>query len=215
MDYDALYRHRFKNVNQQQRNNVWKLISEYLTSLAGNPERVLDPACGLGEFINNCQATERWASDLAMKGSELHPSIKFIQGNFLEVNLPDEYFDLIFISNVLEHLPSQFDVNEFLVHARKKLRTGGKIIVIGPNFKYCYKEYFDCADHIIPLTNISLEEHLIAAGLTIENNTARFLPYSFRSKLPAFSLTTRLYLRFRLFWRVLGKQFLLIASKDK
>ena len=41
----------------------------------------------------------------------------------------------------------------------------------------------------------------------------RFLPYSFRSRLPAWRWTTNAYLRFSPVWRVLGKQFLLVATK--
>ena len=59
MDYEALYKHRFKDVNQDERNKVWGVISQYITSLAGSPIRVLDPACGLGEFINFCPSEEK------------------------------------------------------------------------------------------------------------------------------------------------------------
>jgi SAM-dependent methyltransferase len=214
MDYDALYKHRFKDVKQDERNKVWNVVSGYITSLAGQPERVLDPACGLGEFINFCPANEKWAADMGMDGSSLDRSIKFSSGSFLEVDLPDEYFDLIYLSNVLEHLPSQLAVNEFLIHARKKLRRGGVVIVMGPNFKYCSDEYFDCADHTTILTHIAVEEHLVAAGLLPTLTVARFLPYSFRSRLPSFEITTRLYLKIPFSWRLLGKQFLLVARKE-
>lgn len=214
MDYEALYKHRFKDVDQNERNKVWKVISQYITSLAGSPIRVLDPACGLGEFINFCPAGEKWAADLGMDGATLSPGIKFISGGFLDIELPDEYFDLIYLSNVLEHLPSQLAVNEFLVHARKKLKKGGVVIVMGPNFKYCADEYFDCADHTTILTHVAVEEHLVAAGLVTEQVVPRFMPYSFRSRLPSFEITTRLYLRFPTVWRILGKQFLLVARKS-
>ena len=42
---------------------------------------------------------------------------------------------------------------------------------------------------------------------------SRFLPYSFRSRLPANARTTRLYLSAPALWRVLGKQFLVIARR--
>ena len=213
MDYEALYKHRFKDVDQGERNKVWKVISRYVTSLAGSPSRVLDPACGLGEFINFCPASEKWAADLGMDGAALSPDIKFLSGAFLDIELPDDYFDLIFLSNVLEHLPSQVAVNEFLVHARKKLNSGGSLIIMGPNFKYCSTDYFDCADHTTILTHVAVEEHLVAAGLETQKVVPRFLPYSFRSRLPSFEITTRLYLTFPAIWKVLGKQFLLVARK--
>lgn len=213
MDYVALYAHRFKNVNQGSRNNVWKEISKYIFEISKRPESVLDPACGLGEFINFCPAPERWASDMGMSGEKIHPDVRFAQGSFDELPLPDEYFDLIYLSNVLEHLESQLAVNRFLIHARSKLKSGGRVIIMGPNFKYCADEYFDCADHTIILTHVSAEEHLVAAGFTPELTIPKFLPYSFRSKLPSFGFTTNLYLRFKPAWRLLGKQFLLIGVK--
>jgi SAM-dependent methyltransferase len=214
MDYEALYKHRFKAVDKDARNRVWKATSQYVTLLAGSPSRVLDPACGFGEFINFCPANEKWAADLGMDGAALAPDIKFLSGAFLDIELPDDYFDLIFLSNVLEHLPSQVAVNEFLVHARKKLNSGGFLITMGPNFKYCSRDYFDCADHTTILTHLSVEEHLVAAGLEIQKVVPRFLPYSFRSRFPSFEITTRLYLRHPILWKLFGKQFLLVARKS-
>jgi 2-polyprenyl-3-methyl-5-hydroxy-6-metoxy-1,4-benzoquinol methylase len=213
MDYAALYRYRFKNVNQLQRIKVWSPISRFVTSLADSPVRVLDPACGLGEFINSCPATEKWAADLGLDGSTLEKSINFIQGSFFDINLPDAYFDLIFLSNFLEHMKDQEQVHECLNLARTKLRPGGVIIVMGPNFRHCPKEYFDCSDHTVILTHVSVEEHLHTAGFEIRRNVPRFLPYSFRSRLPAWNWTTNIYLKLPFLWRILGKQFLLIATK--
>jgi len=41
----------------------------------------------------------------------------------------------------------------------------------------------------------------------------KFLPYSFRGHLPPSAAPTRLYLRFRPAWRLLGKQFLVIGRR--
>lgn len=214
MDYEALYAHRFKGVNQVARDAVWRVVSRYIFDIAGHPNRVLDPACGLGEFINSCPAEERWASDLGMSGNRLDPNVRFTRGSFLDSSAPDDYFDLIYLSNVLEHLDSQFAVNQFLLHAKSKLRSGGRVVIMGPNFKYCADEYFDCADHTTILTHVSVEEHLVAAGFQPSLTIPRFLPYSFRSKLPSFGFTTSLYLRSKPIWRFFGKQFLLIGTKE-
>lgn len=213
MDFKALYEFRFRDIDQNSRDKVWSIISPFITSKAGKPSRVLDPACGLGEFINFCPAPERWAADLGLDGSSLDQSVKFVQGSFLETDLPDEYFDLVFLSNVLEHMDNQLMVNRFLTRAYEKLRPGGIVIVMGPNFKFCANEYFDCADHSVVLTHISVEEHLAAAHFELIETNSRFLPYSFRSRLPATRITTSMYLRSKLAWRLLGKQFLLIAQR--
>ena len=214
VDYKALYDFRFRDVNQQSRNNVWQVISPFITKKAGSPTRVLDPACGFGEFINSCPASERWASDLGMDGTSLQTGVKFLPGSFFDVDVPDEYFDLVFLSNVLEHMDNQQMVNSFLVQAFSKLRPGGTVIVMGPNFKFCADEYFDCADHSVILTHMSVEEHLASAHFEIVETHPKFLPYSFRSRLPATRITTKLYLNSKWAWRFLGKQFLVIAKKS-
>ena len=55
---------------------------------------------------------------------------------------------------------------------------------MGPNFRYCSHEYFDCADHTLIFTHVAIEEHLYAAGFEPERIVPRFLPYSFRGRLP-------------------------------
>jgi len=54
---------------------------------------------------------------------------------------------------------------------------------------------------------------LYAAGFDITAVRPRFLPYSFRGLLPPSPLLTRTYLRTPALWRLLGKQFLVIARK--
>jgi hypothetical protein len=96
---------------------------------------------------------------------------------------------------------------------RDRLAPGGRIAIMGPNFRYCAKEYFDCADHTVILTHVGVEEHLYAAGFDVEAVEPRFLPYSFRGRLPASAALTRRYLGLPLAWRLLGKQFLAIGRR--
>ena len=49
-------------------------------------------------------------------------------------------------------------------------------------------------------------------GSTIESVLPRYLPYSFRGHLPPSERLTRLYLRNPWAFRLLGKQFLVIAT---
>lgn len=211
MDYDALYRFRFRDIDQAKRVDVWKVISKFIYEKCDEPEVTLDGACGLGEFINSVPSHERWALDLGINGENLDSAINFQQTSFTAAELPVGYFDLIFLSNVLEHLQNQYEVNDLLVRAKTLLGPQGQLAIMGPNFKYCVKEYFDCADHFVPLTHISVSEHLAAAGYEIQSVIPRFLPYSFRSKLPAGPRLIGAYLRFPAVWRILGKQFLIIA----
>ena len=178
----------------------------------GNPQAVLDPAAGRGEFITAVPATERWAVDAVDQGADSgDQGVKVIISDIMDADLPDAYFDGIFISNFLEHLPGQDAIADLLARLRAAMRPGAAIAIIGPNFKYCPREYFDCADHTVILTHISVAEHLHAAGFELTAVYPRFLPYSFRGRLPASPLLTRAYLHLPLTWRLLGKQFLVLA----
>jgi hypothetical protein len=93
------------------------------------------------------------------------------------------------------------------------MRPGGVIAVLGPNFRYCAREYFDCADHTVALTHVAVEEHLYAAGFELRRVVPRFLPYSFRGRLPAAPRLVRAYLRMPIAWKVLGKQYLVVGER--
>jgi hypothetical protein len=215
IDYGRLYDFRFRRISDANRSAVWHEIAAYLAYRLGSPERVLDAAAGRGEFINAVPASERWAVDI-VDSPQLHrdPGVRTVIGNILEAELPRDHFDLIFASNLLEHFPSQEAVGSFLARMRSLLSPGGRIAVLGPNFRYCAREYFDCADHTLALTHTSVEEHVYAAGFTIDDVVPKFLPFSFRGRLPAGPRLVRAYLRFRLAWQLLGKQFLVVGHRD-
>src|SRR5262249_37562953 len=180
----------------------------------GRPDRALDPAAGRCEFINAVPARERWAIDQADYAErEAAPGVKLILSDALRADLPADHFDGIFVSNFLEHLASQDETAGFLERMEAALAPGGVIAVMGPNFRYCRREYFDCADHTLVYTRVSVAGPPYAAGLEPERVPPRFLPYSFRSRFPASPRLTRWYLRSRALWPVLGQQFLVIARK--
>ncbi len=213
MDYQRLYDFRFRHYHQGERQAVWSAITQDLFVRMGRPQIVLDPAAGRGEFISAVPAKERWAIDQVPSVTDLESQgIHTIVSDMFDVELPQEHFDGVLLSNVLEHLMSAEDVHRCLKKMRAAIRPGGVVAVLGPNFKYCTKNYFDCADHVLALTDVSIQEHLYAAGFEIRSVLPRYLPYSFRGRLPASQFLTRLYLRNPWAFRILGKQFLVIAA---
>ena len=140
---------------------------------------------GRGEFISAVPARERWAIDQVPSVTDLESQgIHTIVSDMFDVELPPEHFDGILLSNLLEHLMTYEDVQRCLRKMHAAIRPGGVVAVLGPNFKYCAKEYFDCADHVLALTDVSVQEHLYAAGFEIQSVLPRYLPYSFRGRLP-------------------------------
>jgi ubiquinone/menaquinone biosynthesis C-methylase UbiE len=215
MNYERIYKYRFKGVDQAKKIFTWNLISEFIYKKLGNPQRILDPASGMCEFINSVPSQERWAIDLneAFIDKYADKGVKKVIGNNLEVELPENYFDAVFVSNFLEHLHSQEEVADFLTKMNKAIKPGGYIAVMGPNFKYTTRHYFDFADHTVILSEIGLAEHLYGAGFDELKVTPRFLPLSFRGKLPVNKFIVQTYLNIPLLWRFVGKQFLVIGKK--
>ena len=214
MNHQRLYEYRFRGIDQAARAAVWSEIAPYIHRRLGSPERVLDPAAGRCEFLNAVPARERWGVDLvAYEERWADPGVQLVVGDVLTADLPADYFGGVWISNFLEHLRDQQEVAGFLERMRGRLIPGGRIAVMGPNFRHCAKEYFDCADHNVVLTHVGVAEHLYAAGFEVEAVESRFLPYSFRGRLPPSPALARRYLRAPLAWRLFGKQFLVIGRR--
>jgi hypothetical protein len=97
----------------------------------------------------------------------------------------------------------------------RSLKPGGKIAIMGPNFRFCANEYFDFADHLLPLSDRTIEEHLAAVDLTCEEVIPKFLPLSFRSQRISHSIFVRVYLKLPILWKFFGKQFFIVATRPK
>lgn len=214
MNFERLYSYRFRDIDQDGRTAVWKEIGAHVYSLMGNPSRVLDPAAGRGEFLAAIPAGERWAVDEVLyEQAEYGSDTKVITASIMDAELPEGHFDGVFVSNFLEHLHNQEAIASFLEKMRDSMAPGGKIAIMGPNYRYCSKEYWDCADHYVALTDVAIGEHLYAAGFEPKRTIPRYLPYSFRGILPPSQTLTRKYLQMPLAWKLLGKQFLVIGER--
>jgi SAM-dependent methyltransferase len=217
MNYDRIYRYRFQGIDAGKKKIVWEEIAGFIYKKLSEPASILDPAAGMCELINAIKSGERWAVDLNeyFIGTYADPKVKIVVGDIFKVALPECHFDAVFVSNFLEHLDSQFQVAEFLERMFACVKPGGKIAIMGPNFKYAYRSYFDFADHTVILSELGLAEHLYGAGFEIEKVYPQFLPLSFRGGMPVNRLFVKMYLSLPFAWRILGKQFLLIGRKPK
>lgn len=207
------YQYRFRDFEQKKRESAWKVIATYVHLRMGRPAIILDPAAGRGEFLRFCPAGEKWAVDLAEHSEFQETGIRFVKGDSLRVRLPEAHFDGVFISNFLEHLSSTEEVGRLLSRMHQCLKPGGVIAIMGPNFKYAFREYYDFHDHKLPLTDLSLDELLHIAGFETKERFPRFLPYSFKGRLPSSPWIVSLYLRLPFMWRWFGKQFFIVGRK--
>lgn len=189
-------------------------LASMLYEMLGRPQRILDPAAGRCEFINAVPSPERWAVDqVDYKEGTLREGTHFVVSEIMQADLPRAFFDGVFVSNFLEHLLSQEAVAAFLERMYDCTAPGGRIAIMGPNFRYCASEYFDFADHTVILTEKGVEEHLYAAGFEIRTVHPQFMPYTITGRLPSHPALVQAYLKLPLAWRFLGKQFLVVAER--
>jgi len=214
MNHERIYSYRFRDIDQGRRAAVWREIAPHVHELMGHPQKMLDPAAGRGEFIGHVPARETWAVDAVSYEEAAHkPDTKVITAPIMDAELPEAHFDGVFVSNFLEHLRDHNEIADFLEKMHTRIERGGRIAIMGPNYRYCSDRYWDFADHFVALTHVAICEHIYGAGFEIDRVIPRYLPYSFRGNLRASPTLARIYLRLPAAWRIFGKQFLVIGRK--
>jgi len=214
---DRIYRNRFPREVLARRSAVWRVLCDSWFARYIPPEAtVLEVAAGYCEFINNIRAAERVAVDLNPE-TRLYAApdvvVHEIAAERLAEAVPLGHFDAAFMSNFLEHCRTREQVLGVLQAVSKALKPSGRVLILGPNFRCCPKDYYDYFDHHLPLTEKSVAEALQLAGFDVELAQPRTLPFTFRSKLPSWPWLVSLYLRLPWLWRFFGAQFFLIGRK--
>lgn len=197
---------------QKERENIWKILANYLQKEIPYESKILDVGAGYCDFINNIKGSEKHALDIfegikeyAQKDVHIHIQSAIEIDNFL-----NEYFDVVFASNLFEHLSLE-EFEKTINKIVKILKKGGKLIIIQPNFKYAYREYFDDFTHRLIFTHISLCDFLKGQGLEIKKVLPKFIPFSMKSKLPKIPFLVRLYLWLPI--KPFARQMLIVAEK--
>jgi SAM-dependent methyltransferase len=217
-DLAALYRFRFRESERPQKMRIWRtLCANYFQAVVGDGQTVVDLACGYGEFINNIKAAKKYAIDLNPDARLfLDPNVEFCLSRADKIDaIATGTADVVFTSNFLEHLRTKEECDAVLAEIKRILKPGGRFVIMGPNIRYLAAQYWDFYDHYLPLSHLSLEEGLVQAGYEIVRIIPRFLPYTTRSALPQHPALITLYLKMPLVWRILGKQFLVVARKPR
>ena len=208
------YRQRFGDAGAY-RDALWAVLCRDFFQRYIEPEStLLDLGCGWGEFSNNINASRQYAMDLNPDASQwLKDSVELLaQDCSSPWPLEDDALDVVFTSNFLEHLPDKAAVERTLDEAKRCLRPGGLLIALGPNVRLVPGAYWDFWDHHVPISDHSLAELLGLKGFALREQHAAFLPYTMSDGRQPNLLLVRLYLRLRLAWRVMGKQFLVVAE---
>lgn len=196
----------------EARSKVWVSICAYLQRWVPSDGAVLDLGAGYGDFSNHIRAARRVAFDV-------NPSLP----NFVEAPVDaqvgdvtdlsrfhDSTFDVVFASNLLEHLPWP-ELDRTVAEVRRVVKPGGRFILVQPNFRLRPGEYFDDYTHRTIFTDRSLADFLTASGFVIQHVEPRFLPLTMRSRLAFGHALVPLYLR--LPYRPLAGQMLVVGAR--
>jgi SAM-dependent methyltransferase len=181
----------------ENRDRVWKAVVSYLQNRYIPPEAaVLELGAGYCVFINQVRAKEKFALDQCdiIKTHAASDVRTFVQSCTDLSNLPTAKFDVVFASNLLEHLTLP-EAGATLDQARNALKPGGRLILLQPNFAYAYRQYFDDVSHLQIFTHVSLVDFLKLHDFSVQDVKAKFLPFSMRgNRIPTLPWLVTLYL---------------------
>ena len=180
-----------------RRNIVWREIIRYLSRRVDLGNTVLDVGCGYGEFINNVTSQNRYALDASPEmGKFLASDVKFVAANAsaAEGSFPQDAFDFIFSSNLLEHLKRE-EIGPLLASFRKLLKPGGHVGILMPNYRLTANRYFDDYTHQTAVSDVALRDWMMAEGFDVVISEPGFMPFSMKgSAIPITPWLIRLWL---------------------
>lgn len=151
-----------------------KVISSHL-ALSG--KKCLEIGCASGEFCNilNEAGADVVGIDLSKfiieEAEKRYKNLAFRHGG-IEIISKDEYFDVIFAFEVIEHVLTP---GKFMADITRHLKPEGKVVLSTPNYesaKNIGKEYWygfnDSFEHIYFFSPLNLRKYASQYGLTVE-----------------------------------------------
>lgn len=210
-----MYKVRFPEEELEKKERLWRvLIDTVIHKYIKETDTVLDLGGGECLFINNIRCGKKYVVDL-------NPATRnYANENVLVINesatniscVNDRSIDVVFVSNFFEHLKDMDELEKVIGEIKRILKPNGLLIVIQPNIRYAYKMYWDFPDHHIPISHNSLSELLMINGFRIRECYPRFLPWRPKGRLSGFMFLFKIYLRFPILWRLVGKQAFIVAD---
>lgn len=197
-----------------RREVVWYELNRFFSAFY--PE-TLDQVVELGaaycHWINAVDAKKKWAVDVsplvaAYANQNTTPVIRDAKDLTF---LADASVDMVLASNFFEHFTTE-DVQSVLREVHRTLRTGGRLCILQPNFRYASREYFDDYTHRAIFTHDGFCGLLQAQGFQVVRSWPRLTPYSFKSsKITIPKIFVRWYLHSPI--RPGAKQMAIIVEK--
>lgn len=193
---------------------VWQAVAEHLASYVPPQSAVLEIGAGYCDWINQVRAARRVAVDIwpelpACAAPGVEAVVLDIARGLDAVG--SSSFDVVLASNILEHFSSA-DIGPVVDGVRAVLRSGGRFVIVQPNFRYAWRQYFDDYTHRSIFTDVSLPALLRAHGFRIILVKPKFLPYSMqRARVPITRFLVTAYLRSPI--KPMAGQMLVVAER--
>jgi SAM-dependent methyltransferase len=213
---------------------VWRVVAEHLSRWVPTDAHVLEIGAGYCHWINAVRGARRVAVDVwpelprhAAPGVEavvadVTKDLRGLAGRTTargtgsaspqgQASPAARPFDTVLASNLLEHFEPAVS-SAIVADVAAVLRSGGRFIIVQPNFRYAYREYFDDYTHRSIFTDVSLPNLLRSHGFEIELVAPKFLPYSMReARMPIAPWLIKLYLHSP--FKPRAGQMLIVARK--
>jgi len=104
---------------------------------------ILDCGCGGGDYLaafstfsNNVYGID-YDAQKVRKASDILPE-KVFQGDIEDLQFEDNYFDIVFLNEVIEHIP---DERKALKEIYRVLKNGGTLVMMAPNRFYPFETH--------------------------------------------------------------------------
>ncbi|MBI2193882.1 MAG: methyltransferase domain-containing protein [Planctomycetes bacterium] len=190
------------------------MCSDFFQAYVPRDSVVLDVAAGYCEFINHIEARKKIALDLNPDVQKFkNPDVQAIVSGSTDMGaIAEGSIDVAFTSNFFEHL-TRPDIVKTICEVRRVLKAGGSFLILQPNYRYCYRDYWMFFDHVTALDDRSLSEVLEVNGFRVVECRPRFLPYTTKSRLPRSIFLVKVYLRMPFAHRFFGQQAFVVAKK--
>ena len=149
-DQNEVNRQRTSNLAAREIDTLQNLLklSGHTNLVSFSDKSILDLGCG-DKFIGPC---------VSERGGKYFP-IDYDTADFNTDPLPynDHEFDIIVSLAVIEHISN---VSNYMSEILRVLKPGGIIYLSTPNFRFCYKSFFNDPTHVKPYTDKSVERLL-------------------------------------------------------
>lgn len=212
---DKYYESRFKF--NPERRRVWGEIARFHQRFVPNDAVVVDLGAGYCDFINLIKAGKKYAVDTSPETPNYKDQdVEFLQKPAWDLSdIVDNSVNVIHASNLLEHF-DDMELEKVMREVKRVLKVGGKLILMQPNYKLAYKNYFDDYTHKKVWSDVSLPDFLVAHDFKVIIHMPRFLPFSMKSDsslLPRFLIPfiVRAYLHSPL--KPFAGQMMFVAEK--